>query len=800
MKPIFRIMSMLAMMAGMGFSSCSEQEDVPALSDAQIILDEPEVRLGRTGRYYEVEVQAPAACTVQSTAEWLTLTSDGSTRLTGTLALGVLPWQKADQPGVVTCELSSVFPSDGGDLLPFDRMFAGEKEQILCRTPNRQPGKLPLEGAATRAQLRHWTEACRDPAGGRLRALHKAGWGGESFAVVGKDPRSEWGLRLDWLGDNNRGSEPGAVAVLENVREALDAPGEWFFDRNTARLYWMPPAPEDVERPIALSTRASLLQITGKAQPARQITIQNLTFEKTAGTLFPLAGQSLSPYEPLLRGDWCVRREAAVRLENAEDCTLRRCRFADIGGNGILLSGYNARITITENELSRLGATAIQILGEAKAVWEPSFWAHEHYPALPVHRNEVEHPEKRGARTEDYPRDILISENHIAGVGLLEKQSCGVNLSICRNVSILHNTIHDSPRALLNINDGCFGGHEIGYNELFDSQKETEDHGPINSWGRDRFWSVPKYNAMGKYGSRLRRYPKDGKAFDLSALDQLAPNRIHHNRLHHAPDAPHSWGIDLDDGSSRYEIDHNLLLGLGVKLREGFDRYVHDNIMLLGNLQIHVPYEEARDRIENNRIFAGEPVGTAVCDKKRYRKAQIQMKNNVFLWNKASLRLPAYLPRQRTALPTPEAFPFPAPPQQPKAELFKAPESPNPPMAQMPVAPENPNPPMAQMPVAPESPWLPEGFAPPYYGKRDCTAQPPLREFAACAKQRAADLSKEAPARRRKLRLRRGAIVTPMTEALRSATAHKNAEGDFVLHVIFPFFGIKKGDILPPRR
>lgn len=76
MKPIFRIMSMLAIMAGMGFSSCSEQEDVPALSDAQIILDEPEVRLGRTGRYYEVEVQAPAACTVQSTAEWLTLTSD----------------------------------------------------------------------------------------------------------------------------------------------------------------------------------------------------------------------------------------------------------------------------------------------------------------------------------------------------------------------------------------------------------------------------------------------------------------------------------------------------------------------------------------------------------------------------------------------------------------------------------------------------------------------------------------------------------------------------------------------------
>lgn len=39
------------------------------------------------------------------------------------------------------------------------------------------------------------------------------------------------------------------------------------------------------------------------------------------------------------------------------------------------------------------------------------------------------------------------------------------------------------------INDGFCGGHFVEHNYIYDCVKETKDHGPFNSWGRERFWS-----------------------------------------------------------------------------------------------------------------------------------------------------------------------------------------------------------------------------------------------------------------------------------------------------------------------
>ena len=52
--------------------------------------------------------------------------------------------------------------------------------------------------------------------------------------------------------------------------------------------------------------------------------------------------------------------------------------------------------------------------------------------------------------------------------------------------TVRRNTIHDCPCAGININTGCFGGHEIAHNWIYNSVLETSDHGPFNSWGRDR--------------------------------------------------------------------------------------------------------------------------------------------------------------------------------------------------------------------------------------------------------------------------------------------------------------------------
>ena len=43
------------------------------------------------------------------------------------------------------------------------------------------------------------------------------------------------------------------------------------------------------------------------------------------------------------------------------------------------------------------------------------------------------------------------------------------------------NVGYNAARALVNINDGAFGGHLLERNLLFNAVRETHDHGPVNS-------------------------------------------------------------------------------------------------------------------------------------------------------------------------------------------------------------------------------------------------------------------------------------------------------------------------------
>lgn len=567
----------------------------------------------------------------------LHIRGEGQTVLTGAKPLSGLIW-RPHKNGIWCAAIKSA---------PFDRMFADGKEQTLCRYPNRVPGKVPLENSAAPQEIKERSKRYKDPAGGRIRAIHEAGWGGNSYLIKGKDSASSCGLELQWVGDNNRGSKYGKAMVVENVYEELDAPGEWFYEKGEGRLYWYPPEGTDPNQTaVAISMNTELMALKGLSgqRPVKGVTLENLTFTHTGQTLFP-GRQNSKPYEPLLRGDWCVVRSGAVFFENAEGCAVTGCKFLSLGGNGLFLSGYEKGHKITGNLFEELGASGIQIVGESRAVRQPSFWEHSHYPSHPAHQAFVEEPEAAGPLGEDYPRDITIAQNHIHGIGLLEKQSAGINLSVSSRIRITHNTIHNSARSLINVNDGTFGGHEIAWNDLYDAQRETEDHGPFNSWGRDRFWSVPEYNASGKWGEKLRFYEKNGQTFDITKLDAYQTVHLHHNRFHHPAGTTHSWGIDLDDGSTNYEIDHNLVLGIGIKLREGFDRRVHHNLLVDGQLQIHVPYTGCRDEIYHNLVLHCAPVGTAGCNKSRYLKAEIKMYDNFAFAGGKKIKIPPYFPK-----------------------------------------------------------------------------------------------------------------------------------------------------------
>jgi hypothetical protein len=528
--------------------------------------------------------------------------------------------------------------------LKIDMLFVNKKLQTLARYPNLIEERIPLGSVATVEQIKERVKNYFKVEGGYIRALHKYKWGGNSYIITGKDYESPIGLKLKWIGDNNRGSDYHTEAVvIENIFEELDSPNEWYYDKESGKLYYYPENDTDILNSVVeASVSSELFKFVGirDGEKVNNIVLDGFDFTGTKRSMFTIEEQG-KQYVPLLRGDWCIVRAGAIYIQDAENITIKNSRFYNIGGNGVFISGYNKEHIIDNNEFINFGSTCVQVIGLPEAVYEPSFWAHDYYKNFKdfvVHKTKVEFPDKTGPKTEDYPRDIIISKNHMYNIGIFEKQSSGINLSISRGIKILSNTIHRSSRSCINVNDGTFGGHEIAYNDIFDSQRETVDHGPFNSWGRDRFWSVPCYNASGLYGDIAKPY-----AF----LDAIETISIHNNKFHHLPTAPHTWGIDLDDGSSNYEIFNNLCLGLGIKLREGYDRKVYNNIIIDGQIHIHCTYKEANDSIYSNLILNSKPfaypfAGQGGKDEERIYEGNYKIDRNWYYNFGNKINLPAF--------------------------------------------------------------------------------------------------------------------------------------------------------------
>ena len=72
----------------------------------------------------------------------------------------------------------------------------------------------------------------------------------------------------------------------------------------------------------------------------------------------------------------------------------------------------------------------------------------------------------------------------------------------------------------------------------------------------------------------------------------------------------HGWDIDLDDGSSNYEIYNNLMLAGGLKLREGYGRKASNNIHINNGLHPHVWFRDSGDEFTRNIVMAAHaPIG-----------------------------------------------------------------------------------------------------------------------------------------------------------------------------------------------
>jgi len=508
--------------------------------------------------------------------------------------------------GILMCDLPAVKQGE----LRFSQLFVNGKRQTLARFPNRddsKPGRsgyihpagpipddlrdsnpgedddMTFSGGAPRGILfdpasftaKRWAR----PEEAVIHIFQGWDWGNLQWRLeaIDYDGRAIWfgdgGFQMGakWFDDPAK-IEPESRFFIENVFEELDAPGEWYLDVRAGVLYYMPEPGIDmagarVEAPLL----DELVRFAGTQNaPVRHIAIEGFRMTQTASTF-------LESYDVPSLSDWAIHRGGTVFLEGTRDCAVRNCWFDAVGGNAVFINNYNRNATVTGCKFTDAGDSAVCLVGTLGAT--------------------------NGTRRA-FPYECTVSNNLIHDCGVFGKQVAGVYISRAKRITAAHNTIYTMPRAGICIGDGTWGGHVVEFNHIYDCVRETGDHGPFNAWGRERFWSLTQSHS--DYSIRRSLEAGDVK------VDAMEPVILRNNFFE-----DHSgWGLDLDDGASRYEIYNNVTKGIGIKLREGAYRTVYNNIWVDSNVApcFHVGNEDNHDRyFRNITVMARDDVYSIIA-------------------------------------------------------------------------------------------------------------------------------------------------------------------------------------------
>ena len=162
---------------------------------------------------------------------------------------------------------------------------------------------------------------------------------------------------------------------LENAREFLDAPGEFFLDRTDGVLRYRTRPGEDLARAeVVRPELENLIVLAGRPDaPVHHLRFEGLTFAHTgwtrpnrsgfvdvqANSLVPadVAGAVDAQYRHNQRKD---RIPAAFQAMTADRITVRDCRFARLGGTGVMFTHGGNDNVIEGNSFVDLAAGGIE--------------------------------------------------------------------------------------------------------------------------------------------------------------------------------------------------------------------------------------------------------------------------------------------------------------------------------------------------------------------------------------------------------------------------------------------------------
>jgi len=342
-------------------------------------------------------------------------------------------------------------------------------------------------------------------------------------------------------------TENGARYIIENVYEGLDAPGEWYLDRKTGVLSYIPQPNEDMRTAEVIAPYApALLEFEGEPAQRRfveHLRFRGLTFEHTNFQLPP--GNSNDK-----QGSASV--PAAITGRGMRHCTFERCAIRNLGTFAFELQRGCRYDRFIQNELAYLGAGGIRIDGGT----------------------ERDHPLERSG-------DILFADNLLHHYGEMYPSAVGVLIMNANANQVIHNHIHHGWYTAVSL------GWKWGY---------------WRSVSRD---NVVEFNHIHDIGQGL--LSDMGAIYTLG----VSPGTVlRFNRIHDVDANQYGgWGIYHDEGSTHILVEKNLVYNTkycGFNIHYAKECTVRNNIFALGRVdQLSLGRVEPHVSVyfENNIVY-----------------------------------------------------------------------------------------------------------------------------------------------------------------------------------------------------
>jgi len=383
-----------------------------------------------------------------------------------------------------------------------------------------------------------------------LRILHK--WKDEISNLVSFD---EGTSELVWRRPAAMTVEKGDRYFLENVFEELKEPGQWYLDRESAKLYYIPFAGEEMGSLVLYAgVNERLLTIDG----AENVTFRGIAFRDSAWN-FPEA--NAHGVEGMDFSQAAVNVNPCILVTNSSGVRFEGCRFENIGATAVKL-GENVRDSSVINcEFTQIGGNAVFIEGKFDA---------------PNH-------------------DITVKDNLIAHYGRRFFNAIGVLNIHAHHVEIAHNEIYDGYYTAIS------SGWVWGYSENPTDYVAIENN-LIYQIGQGWLSDMGGIYVLGRQPHSVIR----GNVIHDVAADPLQGGYG-------------GWGIYPDEGSTGQLIEKNLVYRCGSQSfhqHYGQENLVRNNIFAFsGEGQVRVSRLEDHTSaiFERNIVVSdGQPIYTSV--------------------------------------------------------------------------------------------------------------------------------------------------------------------------------------------